>query len=109
MINKVPSSSILRVTGLISSIGLAPPSSFVDAVQSAAFTVDQYADAVPQQLEEAGEKVATVLLDASGSILVAAPKRAALVAVQVIDPEVRPDGLLAAAPLVLRCAPDRRR
>jgi integrase len=31
---------------------------------SAAFTVDQYADAVPQQLKEAGEKVATVLLDA---------------------------------------------
>jgi hypothetical protein len=47
---------------------------------------------VPQQLEEAGEKVATVLLDASGSILVAAPKRPALVAVQVLDPEVRPDG-----------------
>jgi integrase len=59
---------------------------------SAAFTVDQYADAVPQQLEEAGEKVATVLLNASGSILVAAPKRAALVSVQVLDSEVRPDG-----------------
>jgi integrase len=44
---------------------------------SAAFTLDQYADAVPRQLEEAGEKVASVLLAASGSILVAAPKIAA--------------------------------
>ena len=36
--------------------------------------LDQYADSVPQQLEEAGEQVAAVLLTASGSILVAAPK-----------------------------------
>jgi integrase len=33
---------------------------------SAAFTVDQYADAVPQKLEEAGEAVAAVLLKANG-------------------------------------------
>jgi Phage integrase family len=59
---------------------------------SAAFTVDQYADAVPQQLEEAGEKVASVLLAASGSILVAAPKIAASVPSQVFDFLARPDG-----------------
>jgi hypothetical protein len=34
---------------------------------SAAFTLDQYADAVPQQLEEAGEKISTILAEASGS------------------------------------------
>jgi hypothetical protein len=38
---------------------------------AASFTLDQYADAVPEQLEEAGEKVATVLLAASGSKTVA--------------------------------------
>jgi hypothetical protein len=38
---------------------------------------NQTGDAVPQQLEEAGEKVAAVLLAASGSILVAAPKSSA--------------------------------
>ena len=41
---------------------------------SASFTLDQYADAVPEQLEEAGEKVASVLVAASGSKTVAAPK-----------------------------------
>ena len=59
---------------------------------SAAFTLDQYADAVPQQLEEAGEKVAAVLLAASGSILVAPPKSQVLSLVQVVDNVVRPDG-----------------
>jgi hypothetical protein len=34
---------------------------------SARFTLDQYADAVPEQLEEADEKVAAVLRAASGS------------------------------------------
>jgi hypothetical protein len=43
---------------------------------SASFTLDQYADAVPEQLEEAGEKVANVLLQASGSKTVAATKLA---------------------------------
>jgi len=38
------------------------------------FTLDQYADAVPEQLEEASEKVAGVLSSARGSNLVAAPK-----------------------------------
>jgi len=41
---------------------------------SASFRLDQYADAVPEQLEEAAEKVASVLLKASGSNLVAVPK-----------------------------------
>ena len=41
---------------------------------SAAFTLDQYADAVPEQLEEAGEKVASLLTAASGSKTVAGPK-----------------------------------
>jgi integrase len=58
---------------------------------SAAFTLDQYADAVPHQLEEAGEKVAAVLLQASGSILVAAPKKPAVTMVQVIDSDARPE------------------
>jgi hypothetical protein len=51
----------------------------------AAFTVDQYADAVPQKLEEAGEAVAAVLLKASGSILVAGPKTPAPARGQVIE------------------------
>ena len=34
---------------------------------SASFTLDKYADAVPEQLEEAGEKVASVLTAATGS------------------------------------------
>jgi hypothetical protein len=38
---------------------------------SAAFTLDVYADALPRQIDEAGEKVANVLIGASGSILVA--------------------------------------
>jgi hypothetical protein len=38
---------------------------------SAAFTLDVYADALPQQMDEAGEKVADVIIGASGSILVA--------------------------------------
>lgn len=59
---------------------------------SAAFTLDQYADAVPQQLEDAGEKVASVMLAASGSILVAAPKKTSFTMVQVLDSRARPDG-----------------
>jgi hypothetical protein len=52
---------------------------------SAAFTLDQYADAVPQQLEEAGEKISMVLLEASGSILVAQAKQIEVRTAQVID------------------------
>ena len=52
---------------------------------SASFTLDQYADAVPQQLEEAGEKVSTVLLEASGSISVADAKQTEVRKTQVIE------------------------
>jgi len=38
---------------------------------SAAITLDVYADAQPQQMDEAGEKVDDVIIAASGSILVA--------------------------------------
>ena len=38
---------------------------------SAAFTLDVYAHALPHQMDEAGEKVAAVIIAASGSILVA--------------------------------------
>jgi integrase len=60
---------------------------------SAAFTLDQYADAVPQQLEEAGEKVASVLLTAAGSILVAAPKTAGRSLRQVVESIGAPGGI----------------
>lgn len=52
---------------------------------SASFTLDQYADAVPEQLEEAGEKVAAVLSSAGGSKLVAAVKLVEPNKSQVID------------------------
>jgi Phage integrase family len=58
---------------------------------SAAFTLDQYADTVPQQLEEAGEKVASVLLAASGSILVAALKEPVPSPIQLFDFVARPE------------------
>jgi hypothetical protein len=57
---------------------------------SAAFTLDQYADALPQQLEEAGEKVSTVLLEASGSILVAQANEIKVRSAQVIEFESAP-------------------
>ena len=61
---------------------------------SASFTLDQYADAVPQQLEEAGEKVSTVPLEASGSILVAEAKQLEVRTAQVRY-QARPERLLA--------------
>ena len=63
-------SHILRhffVTALIQSGVNAKVAQTLAGHHSAAFALDQYADAVPQQLEEAGEKVASVLLPASGS------------------------------------------
>jgi hypothetical protein len=45
---------------------------------------------VPQQLEEAGEKVSTVLLEASGSILVAQSKLIDVKSAQVIELESAP-------------------
>jgi hypothetical protein len=71
------------VTALISSGVNAKVAQTLAGHHSAAFTLDQYADAVPHQLEEAGEKVASVLL--SGSILVAAPKTPAQSRGQVIE------------------------
>jgi integrase len=68
------------VTALISSGVNAKVAQTLAGHHSAAFTLDQYADAVPQQLEEAGEKVAAVLLTASGSILVAGAERGSAVA-----------------------------
>ncbi len=73
------------VTALIQSGVNAKVAQTLAGHHSAAFTLDQYADAVPQQLEEAGEKVATVLLAGSGSILVAGPKEAEGARGQVLE------------------------
>ena len=54
------------------------------------FHARSVADAVPEQLEEAGEKVADVLLKASGSILVAAPKQGDVRTAQVLEIESAP-------------------
>jgi integrase len=64
----------LFVTALIRSGVNARVAQTLAGHHSAAFTLDQYPDAVPQQLEKAGEKVSTVLLEARGSILVAQSK-----------------------------------
>jgi len=48
-----------------------PPARVAVKWHSAAFTLDVYADALPQQMDAAGEKVADVIIAASGSILVA--------------------------------------
>jgi integrase len=80
------------VTALIQSGANMKVAQTLAGHHSAAFTLDQYADAVPQQLEDAGEKVASVLLAASGSILVAAPKKTVVTMVQLVDFDVRPDG-----------------
>jgi hypothetical protein len=63
------------VTALIQSGVNAKVAQTLAGHHSASFTLDQYADAVPEQLEEAGERVSTVLLEASGSILVAEAKQ----------------------------------
>src|SRR6266699_3227657 len=73
------------VTALIQSGVNAKVAQTLAGHHSASFTLDQYADAVPQQLEEAGEKVSTVLLEASGSILVAEAKQLEVRSAQVID------------------------
>jgi hypothetical protein len=73
------------VTALIQSGVNAKVAQTLAGHHSASFTLDQYADAVPQQLEDAGEKVATVLLEATGSILVAAQKIAHPKAPQLIE------------------------
>jgi integrase len=62
------------VTALIQSGANPKVAQTLAGHHSAAFTLDRYADAVPEQLEEAGERVADVLRKASGSNLVAVPK-----------------------------------
>jgi site-specific recombinase XerD len=62
------------VTALIQPGVTAKVAKTLAGHHSASFTLDQYADAVPEQLEEAGEKVANVLFAASGSKTVAVPK-----------------------------------
>jgi integrase len=78
------------VTALIQSGVNAKVAQTLAGHHSAAFTLDQYADAVPHQLEEAGEKVSTVLLEASGSILVAEAKQLEVRTAQVIELESAP-------------------
>jgi integrase len=78
------------VTALIQSGVNAKVAQTLAGHHSAAFTLDQYADAVPQQLEEAGEKVSTLLLEASGSILVAEAKQLEVRSAQVIEFESAP-------------------
>src|SRR5215831_21401633 len=73
------------VTALIQSGVNAKVAQTLAGHHSASFTLDQYADAVPEQLEEAGEKVASVLLKASGSNLVAAPRQLEVVTTQGPD------------------------
>ena len=73
------------VTALIQSGVNAKVAQSLAGHHSASFTLDQYADAVPQQLEEAGEKVSTVLLEASGSISVADAKQTEVRKTQVIE------------------------
>ena len=53
------------VTALIQSGVNAKMAETLAGHHSASFTLDQYADAVPEQLEEAGEKVASVLSKAA--------------------------------------------
>jgi integrase len=55
------------VTALIPSGVIAKVALTLAGHHSASFILDQYADAVPQQVGDAGEKVATVLLEASDS------------------------------------------
>jgi hypothetical protein len=78
------------VTALIQSGVNAKVAQTLAGHHSASFTLDQYADAVPQQLEEAGEKVSTLLLEASGSILVAEAKQLEVRTAQVIELESAP-------------------
>ena len=79
------------VTALIQSGVNAKVAQTLAGHHSAAFTLDQYADAVPEQLEEAGEKVANILRAASGSKTVAEPKSALPLPPQVIDRLARPE------------------
>ena len=83
------------MTALIQSGVNAKVAQTLAGHHSASFTLDQYADAVPQQLEQAGEKVSTVLLEASGSILGAEAKRLEVRTAQVLRYQARPERLRA--------------
>jgi Phage integrase family len=78
------------VTALIQSGVNAKVAQTLAGHHSASFTLDQYADAVPEQLEEAGEKVAAVLVAASGSKTVAAANLIEVKTSQVIELESAP-------------------
>ena len=100
------------VTALIQSGVNAKVAQTLAGHHSASFTLDQYADAVPQQLEEAGEKVATLLLEASGSILVAGAQQPEVRKAQVIELESAPGEIARGLrPLVprLRSGPPARK
>ena len=73
------------VTALIQSGVNAKAAQTLEGHHSTSFTLDQYVDAVPQQLEEAGDKVASVLLAAGDSKTAAAPKSLADRSSQVIE------------------------
>jgi integrase len=73
------------VTALIQSEVNVKVAQTLAGHHSASFTLDQYADAVPEQLEEVGEKVASVPLKASGSKTVAATRQLEVVNSQVTD------------------------
>jgi integrase len=88
------------VTALIQSGVNAKVAQTLAGHHSASFTLDQYADAVPEQLEEAGELVASVLLAASGSKTVAAPKSLADRSLQVIEGIGAPGGIRTPDPQV---------
>jgi integrase len=92
------------VTALIQSGVNAKVAQTLAGHHSAAFTLDQYADAVPHQLEEAGEKVANVLLAASGSKMVAVPKMPIAESAQVIDLKSAPGEIRTPDPQVRRLA-----
>jgi len=88
-----PDFHVLRhffVTALIQSGVDAKVAQTLAGHHSASFKLDQYADPVPEQLEEAGEKVANVLRQASGSKTVAATKAAEVRTSQVIELERAP-------------------
>jgi Phage integrase family len=77
------------VTALIQSGVNAKVAQTLAGHHSAAFTLDQHADAVPQR-EEAGERASTILAEASGSKTVAEPKMPESRGPQLIELECAP-------------------
>jgi hypothetical protein len=81
------------VTALVQSGVNAKVAQTLTGHHSGSFTLDQYADAVPEQLEEAGEQVASVLLAASRSKTVAAEAESERGEAQVYDLLAPPAGV----------------